>query len=143
MVRFRLPQGMDIYSNILYVKEDFAGLSNMAHHAIETDKYRPESVCIVGNYYSLKGQHEKVRTAVLPQLAWHLALLLHPASCRALLCGLAVQGLPLTPGCHMAGCDVLPARTEAQPKLPVRLDAHGTRVRGDEEHARSHWCVRA
>lgn len=60
MVRFRLPQGMDIYSNILYVKEDFAGLSNMAHHAIETDKYRPESVCIVGNYYSLKGQHEKV-----------------------------------------------------------------------------------
>lgn len=53
-------QGMDIYSNILYVKEDFAGLSNMAHRAIDTDKYRPESACIVGNYYSLKGQHEKV-----------------------------------------------------------------------------------
>lgn len=52
---------MDIYSNILYVKEDFAGLSNMAHRAIETDKYRPESVCIVGNYYSLKGQHEKAK----------------------------------------------------------------------------------
>jgi anaphase-promoting complex subunit 8 len=24
-----------------------------------TDKYRPESCCIIGNYYSLKGQHEK------------------------------------------------------------------------------------
>ncbi|GFH11027.1 TPR_REGION domain-containing protein, partial [Haematococcus lacustris] len=24
-----------------------------------TDKYRPETCCIVGNYYSLKGQHEK------------------------------------------------------------------------------------
>lgn len=53
-------QGMDVYSNILYVKEDFAGLSNMAHRMTETDKYRPQSVCIVGNYYSLKGQHEKV-----------------------------------------------------------------------------------
>lgn len=54
---------MDVYSNILYVKEDFAGLSNMAHRMTETDKYRPQSVCIVGNYYSLKGQHEKVCSA--------------------------------------------------------------------------------
>ena len=28
-------QGMDTYSNILYVKDDFAGLSAMAHRAIE------------------------------------------------------------------------------------------------------------
>lgn len=61
-LRLRDPyrtEGMDVYSNILYVKEDFAGLSNMAHRMTETDKYRPQSVCIVGNYYSLKGQHEK------------------------------------------------------------------------------------
>lgn len=53
-------QGMDIYSNILYVKEAFASLSHLAHRASMTDKYRPETACIIGNYYSLKGQHEKV-----------------------------------------------------------------------------------
>lgn len=52
-------QGMDIYSNILYVKEQFAELSHLAHRLAATDKYRPESCCVIGNYYSLKGQHEK------------------------------------------------------------------------------------
>lgn len=51
--------GMDIFSNILYMKEDFAGLSHLAHRAVIIDKYRPETCCIIGNYYSLKGQHEK------------------------------------------------------------------------------------
>ena len=50
---------MDVYSNILYVKEDKVGLSNLAHRAVKLDKYRPETCCIVGNYYSLKGHHEK------------------------------------------------------------------------------------
>jgi len=52
-------EGMDIYSNVLYVKDEFAALSAMAHRAIETDKYCPESACIVGNYYSMKGDHER------------------------------------------------------------------------------------
>lgn len=52
---------MDIYSNILYVKEAFAALSHLAQRAALTNKYRPETACIIGNYYSLKGQHEKVR----------------------------------------------------------------------------------
>ena len=51
---------MDTYSNILYVKEQFAALSHLAHRVAAADKYRPETCCIVGNYYSLKGQHEKV-----------------------------------------------------------------------------------
>ena len=51
---------MDIYSNILYVKEAFAALSHLAQRAALTNKYRPETACIIGNYYSLKGQHEKV-----------------------------------------------------------------------------------
>ena len=55
---FRL-EGMDTYSNILYVKEDAAKLAYLAHGAVLTDKYRPETCCIVGNYYSLKAQHEK------------------------------------------------------------------------------------
>jgi anaphase-promoting complex subunit 8 len=52
-------EGMDIYSNILYVKECFAALSHLAHKSVLTDKYRPETCCIIGNYYSLKAQHEK------------------------------------------------------------------------------------
>ena len=50
---------MDNYSNVLYVKEEFADLSHLAHHLVMTDKYRPETCCIVGNYYSLKSQHAK------------------------------------------------------------------------------------
>jgi anaphase-promoting complex subunit 8 len=50
---------MDTYSNILYVREDGAALSALAHAAVGTDKYRPETCCVVGNYYSLKGAHEK------------------------------------------------------------------------------------
>ena len=50
---------IDVYSNILYVKECGAALSHLAHDAVLVDKYRPETCCVVGNYYSLKGQHEK------------------------------------------------------------------------------------
>lgn len=32
-------QGMDGYSNVLYVKEQFAKLSHLAHHAAATDRY--------------------------------------------------------------------------------------------------------
>ena len=55
-------EGMDTYSNILYVKEDYAGLSHLAHHAMLTDKYKPETCCIAGNYYSLRMMHEKAVT---------------------------------------------------------------------------------
>ena len=50
---------MDVYSNILYVKEDRVGLSQLAHRAVRVDKYRPETCCVVGNYYSLRGRHER------------------------------------------------------------------------------------
>jgi anaphase-promoting complex subunit 8 len=49
----------DVYSNILYVKEDRVALSHLAHEAVVIDKYRPETCCIVGNYYSLKQQRQK------------------------------------------------------------------------------------
>ncbi|KAK3440681.1 anaphase-promoting complex subunit 8 isoform X1 [Eucalyptus grandis] len=52
-------EDMDMYSNVLYAKECFSALSYLAHRVFMTDKYRPESCCIIGNYYSLKGQHEK------------------------------------------------------------------------------------
>ncbi|KAL6005085.1 anaphase-promoting complex component apc8 [Asimina triloba] len=50
---------MDVYSNVLYAKECSSALSYLAHRVFLTDKYRPESCCIIGNYYSLKGHHEK------------------------------------------------------------------------------------
>ncbi|KAF5200200.1 Anaphase promoting complex subunit 8/cell division cycle protein23-like protein [Thalictrum thalictroides] len=50
---------MDMYSNVLYAKECCSSLSHLAHKLFMVDKYRPESCCIIGNYYSLKGQHEK------------------------------------------------------------------------------------
>jgi anaphase-promoting complex subunit 8 len=50
---------MDIYSNVLYVLEDTVALSQLAHLAVQVDKYRPETCCIVGNYYSIKKQRAK------------------------------------------------------------------------------------
>lgn len=50
---------LDTYSNILYVKEDSVALSILARQAVKIDKYTPEACCIIGNYYSLKREHEK------------------------------------------------------------------------------------
>jgi anaphase-promoting complex subunit 8 len=50
---------MDIYSNILYVADNAIALSQLAHTAMRVDKYRPETCCIVGNYYSLKNLRTK------------------------------------------------------------------------------------
>jgi anaphase-promoting complex subunit 8 len=50
---------MDTYSNILYVKEKQAELSALAHSVVEVEKFCPETCCVVGNYYSLKGRHER------------------------------------------------------------------------------------
>jgi anaphase-promoting complex subunit 8 len=52
-------ESKDVLSNILYVKEDQVALSNLAHQAVFVDKYRPETCCIIGNYYSLKQQRHK------------------------------------------------------------------------------------
>jgi tetratricopeptide (TPR) repeat protein len=50
---------IDTYSHILYVKERKAELSHLAHVVSKADKYSPESCCVVGNYYSLRGSHER------------------------------------------------------------------------------------
>ncbi|GIM10124.1 hypothetical protein Vretimale_13898 [Volvox reticuliferus] len=55
---FRL-EGTDTFSNILFVKEAAAPLSVLAHRVAATDKFRPETCCVLGNYYSLQGNHEK------------------------------------------------------------------------------------
>lgn len=55
---FRLDN-LDIYSNLLYVKEQRVELAHLAHKSVEIDKYRTETCCVIGNYYSLRRQHGK------------------------------------------------------------------------------------
>lgn len=55
---FRLDD-MDIYSNILYVMEKKSKLAFLSQFSTSIDKFRPETCCIIANYYSLKFQHEK------------------------------------------------------------------------------------
>ncbi|TFK75366.1 cell division control protein 23 [Pluteus cervinus] len=50
---------IDVYSNILYVTESQVKLSRLAHEFLALDKDRPEVCCLVGNYYSLRSEHEK------------------------------------------------------------------------------------
>ncbi|MCJ1352995.1 MAG: Anaphase-promoting complex subunit 23 [Icmadophila ericetorum] len=50
---------LEDYSNILFVMESRPKLAFLAQLAIATDKFRPETCCIVGNYYALKSEHEK------------------------------------------------------------------------------------
>ncbi|KAK5137734.1 hypothetical protein LTR08_007305 [Meristemomyces frigidus] len=51
--------GMEIYSNLLYVLPNRPKLASLAAMASNTDKFRPETNCILGNYYSLISEHEK------------------------------------------------------------------------------------
>ena len=49
---------IDVYSNILFVLERRAKLSHLAKSVSATDKFRPETCCVIGNYYSLSSDHE-------------------------------------------------------------------------------------
>ena len=48
-----------MYSNSLYIKENYGELAHLAFNVFQNDKYRPESCCVIGNYYSLRGDHQK------------------------------------------------------------------------------------
>ncbi|KAH3663738.1 hypothetical protein OGAPHI_005140 [Ogataea philodendri] len=50
---------MDTYSNILYVMENKSKLAFLAQFAAQIDNFRPETCCILANYYSLKFDHQK------------------------------------------------------------------------------------
>lgn len=52
-------ENIDILSNILYVKEKRNELGKLAIECFENDKYIPETCCVLGNYYSLIGQHKQ------------------------------------------------------------------------------------
>ncbi|OMJ08228.1 Cell division cycle protein 23-like protein [Smittium culicis] len=50
---------VDVHSNILYVMNDIKRLSELAAECTRIQRHRPETCCVVGNYYSLRGEHEK------------------------------------------------------------------------------------
>lgn len=52
-------EGLEVYSNLLYILPSRPKLANLAALASNTDKFRPETNCILGNYYSLISSHEK------------------------------------------------------------------------------------
>ncbi|MCQ2818658.1 MAG: tetratricopeptide repeat protein [archaeon] len=55
-------ENMDTYSNILFIKENYCELSNLACKCYQIDKYRPETCCVLGNFFALKGDHPKAVT---------------------------------------------------------------------------------
>lgn len=50
---------LDTYSNLLYVLEMKKELADLAHKVVNIDKYRVETCCVIGNYYSLRSDHAK------------------------------------------------------------------------------------
>ncbi|CAH0556433.1 unnamed protein product [Brassicogethes aeneus] len=48
---------LDTYSNLLYVQEMKTQLADLAHKVVIIDKYRVETCCVIGNYYSLRSDH--------------------------------------------------------------------------------------
>lgn len=52
-------ENLDIYSNLLFVREQKTEMAHLAHKAVEINKYRPETCCVIGNYYSIRGEHQK------------------------------------------------------------------------------------
>lgn len=50
---------LDTYSNLLFVKELKTEMASLAQKALSISKYRPETCCIIGNYYSIRCDHHK------------------------------------------------------------------------------------
>uniref|UniRef100_A0A1A9WZY1 Cyclosome subunit 8 n=1 Tax=Glossina brevipalpis TaxID=37001 RepID=A0A1A9WZY1_9MUSC len=49
---------VDTYSNLLFVKELKTEMAQLAHKAVGINKYRPETCCVIGNYYSIRSDHQ-------------------------------------------------------------------------------------
>ena len=41
-------ENLDTYSNLLYVKEMIGDLASLSHQAVQIDKYRVETCCVIG-----------------------------------------------------------------------------------------------
>jgi anaphase-promoting complex subunit 8 len=54
-----LIEGMDLFSNVLYVRRNYSKLCDLAHAMSMIDRFRAETCVCIGNYYSLKGDRKK------------------------------------------------------------------------------------
>ncbi|KAF5388775.1 hypothetical protein D9757_005611 [Collybiopsis confluens] len=52
-------EDLDVYSNVLHLREKRAQLTSLAQCFVVGNKNRPEVCCIVGNHYSLRGERDK------------------------------------------------------------------------------------
>ncbi|KAF9268939.1 TPR-like protein [Marasmius fiardii PR-910] len=52
-------EDIDILSNILYVTDNRLKLTKLVHSFIPLGEDKPEICCLLGNYYSLRGEHPK------------------------------------------------------------------------------------
>ncbi|KAK3762897.1 hypothetical protein RRG08_051050 [Elysia crispata] len=52
-------ENMDTFSNLLFMQEKKEELAHLAHKCCSVNKYCVETCCVIGNYYSLRSQHEK------------------------------------------------------------------------------------
>ena len=52
-------ESMDVYSNLLYVKDMRADLCILAHELNDIDPFRVETCCCIANFYAIRGQHAK------------------------------------------------------------------------------------
>jgi anaphase-promoting complex subunit 8 len=50
---------LELYSNLLFVKEDVASLSELAQSLAQIDKFRPETLTVIGNFFGINGKHEE------------------------------------------------------------------------------------
>lgn len=50
-------EDLDIYSNLLFVSEKTGDMAVLAHNAMDINKHRAETNCLIGNYYSIRGKH--------------------------------------------------------------------------------------
>nr|CDP99107.1 BMA-MAT-3, isoform b [Brugia malayi] len=55
---YRVEQ-MHLFSDSLYVRSARSDLADLAHTFFKTHKFCWETCCIIANYYSLRGEHEK------------------------------------------------------------------------------------
>ncbi|TIC59464.1 TPR-like protein [Wallemia mellicola] len=52
-------QDLDLYSNIIYVMGNQTKLAALAHAVVKHNRSDPQVCCLIGNYFSIRGEHEK------------------------------------------------------------------------------------
>ena len=52
-------EGLELYSNILYINGDIGALSELSQSLSQTNKFRPETLAVSGNFYAINDQHDE------------------------------------------------------------------------------------